>query len=143
MRQSGWVTVLRWAEGTYALVAFVNLVSLQNPTLADATLMVHWIGSGLLAAMLAWMLARPNRVLWIVAAILAAYVLVGAPYLWPGAIRALIRLRGAFGAEGDLASRIAFAVGGLLAASQILALVALGAGRQAASPPPRRTPPRA
>jgi hypothetical protein len=37
---------------------------------------MHWIGSGVLALVVAWRLGKPNRAVWFVAALLSAYVLV-------------------------------------------------------------------
>ena len=72
------LSALRWAEGLYAAVALVLAGSLPPPDRGNVVAWVHWVGTGMLAAMLAWRFGRPNRASWYVAAILCGYVLFGA-----------------------------------------------------------------
>ena len=69
-------TLARLAEGAYALVAFGLWFTLPfPPRAAFAATWVHWLGTAALAAVIAVRLGRPNRAVYRVAAILAAYVL--------------------------------------------------------------------
>ena len=68
----------RAAEGVYAVVALLLALSLpwpppRGPQMVTA---VHWLGTGMLAGMLAWKLGAPNRAVWWVSVLLAAYTIV-------------------------------------------------------------------
>ena len=91
-------TVARIAESAYALVAFGLWLALPfPPRAAFATTWVHWLGTAALAMTIAIRLGRPNRAVYWVAAILAAYVLGTGVF-------ALVRSGGAVlpGASGTL-----------------------------------------
>jgi hypothetical protein len=69
--------VARMAEGVYALAALVLAFGMPWPPPSSSMVTaVHWLGTGMLAGMLAWNLRRPNKVVWWVAVLLAAYVLI-------------------------------------------------------------------
>ena len=91
-------TLARIAEAAYALVAFGLWLALPfPPRAAFATTWVHWLGTAALAMVIAIRLGRPDRAVYRVAAILAAYVLGTGVF-------ALVRSGGAVlpGASGTL-----------------------------------------
>ena len=75
--------IVRWAEAAYALVALFFLAGLPAPNPHTAVTWVHWLGSGIVAALIAWRLRQPNRTVLTVAAILGIYVLVNAAWALP------------------------------------------------------------
>ena len=71
--------IARIAESVYALIAFLFMLALPLPPQGAALLAwVHLLGTSLLAATLAWRLRRPSRATWLIAALLAAYVMLQA-----------------------------------------------------------------
>ena len=73
------VRVARGAEVLYALIALVLALGLPWPPSARSAVgWVHWVGTAILAAVIAVRLARPNRTRLVVAALLAAYVVLSA-----------------------------------------------------------------
>ncbi len=67
--------IARVAEAAYAASALVVASQLPEPGPLNAQEWVHWLGTALLAALIALKLRRPNPVVWWVATALAAYVL--------------------------------------------------------------------
>ena len=74
-RDAGALRIARVAEAAYAASALVVASQLPEPGPPNAQEWVHWLGTALLAALIAMKLRRPNHVVWWVAAALAAYVL--------------------------------------------------------------------
>jgi hypothetical protein len=75
--------LVRWAEVAYTLVAFFFLTGLPAPNPHTALTWVHWLGTGVVAALIAFRLRRPDRTMLMVAAILGVYVLVNAAWALP------------------------------------------------------------
>src|SRR5687768_16805697 len=78
---------------------------------------VHLVGTSMLAATLAWRLRRPNRTTWLVAALLAAYVLLQAIPIAGGVLAA--------SGEASTAGAAAAAVALLPAACQLVVAICL------------------
>ena len=124
------LSALRWVEGLYAAVALVLAASLPPPDRGNVVAWVHWVGTGMLAAMLAWRFGRPNRASWYVAAILCGYVLFSA---LPSAARLGVMLRIVREATGPTPA-IALALASLVLATQIAAAVLLFRARAMRDP---------
>lgn len=133
----GALTTLRVAEGVYALVALGLGLSLPAPTPGTAVAWVHWIGSAMLAATLAFRLRRPNRASWYVAALLATYVLASAI---PSAPRLGAMLR--YVVENrSVAGALSLSLAVLVVGTQVVAAISLYRLRAVRHLNARRAPP--
>lgn len=111
--------IARYAEGVYAAIAVVLAFGVPFPPRGPGVvLFVHWIGTALLAGAICLRLGRPNRHVWYVAALLAAYVLVNA-------IVAIARLVGPESATLGRPGVLALTVGAALLVTQIVVATCL------------------
>lgn len=67
--------ITRWAEMAYALSALLVVSGLPAPSPRNAMEWVHWLGTAVLAALLALRFRKPNHATWWIAALLAAWVI--------------------------------------------------------------------
>ena len=121
----------RYAEAAYAVIAVVLAFGLRLPPRGpNAVLFVHWIGTAVLAAAIAFRLGRPNRQTWYIAALLCGYVLLNS-------IVAVARLVGPEASALGRPAGVSLAVGVLVALTQIVVAVCLYQARDVRTMPSR------
>jgi hypothetical protein len=127
------IQVARLAELVYALTALFIVAGLPVPSPRSALPWVHWLGTAILAGLIAWRLRAPDRATLAVAAILGAYVLGNSIWALP---RLLVVIRSSVGTILAVAVLVPL----IICVTQLTALVVSLRARRAlpsAAPAPR------
>jgi hypothetical protein len=125
------IRIARHAELVYATLALVLAFGLRLPPRGpDTVLFMHWIGTAVLAAAIAFRLGRPNRQTWYVAALLCGYVLLNS-------IIAVLRLVGPGASALGRPAAISLVVAGVVSLTQIVVGICLYQARELRTMPSR------